>query len=163
MQSELQLVVFALDDQFYALYLTAVVRVIPAVEITALPKAPDIIIGVINVQGQIIPVVDVRKRFKLPKQELTDTDQFIIANTHDRAVVIIADKVNGTIEYSTQDQVQAEKIAPGLDYIDGVVKLEDGMVLIHDLDKFLSLDEIHSLDLALNNVASKTGGKHVAS
>lgn len=56
------LVIFALDEQRYALYLSAVDRVIPALEIVRLPQAPDIVVGLINLQGRIIPVVDVRKR-----------------------------------------------------------------------------------------------------
>lgn len=151
------LVTFALDDQCYALYLSAVERVIPAIEITCLPQAPDVVAGVINIQGRIIPVVNIRKRFNLPVRELMHTDQFIIARTLDRPVAIIADKVHEVIEYSISSQVQADAIVPGLGYVEGVVKLEDGMALIHDLDKFLSLEERHKLDQALDQVTTQSG------
>ncbi len=59
-------IVFTLDEQRYALHLSAVERVICVVEITPLPKAPEIVLGIINVGGQIIPVIDMRKRFRLP-------------------------------------------------------------------------------------------------
>ena len=154
------LVVFALDDQRYALYLSAVERVIPALEITTLPQTPDIIKGVINLQGRVIPVADIRKRFGLEPRELMHTDQFIIARTIARTVAIITDKVQEIIDYSIDSQIQAEAIVPGLGYVEGVAKLEDGMVLIHDLDKFLSLEERHKLDQALDQITTQSGGEN---
>ena len=69
MEKSNQLVVFALDDQRYALHLSAVDRVVPMVRVTPLPKAPDIVIGVVNVQGRVIPVINMRRRFRLPERE----------------------------------------------------------------------------------------------
>ena len=144
-----QYVVFTLDEQRYALYLHAVTRVVRIVEITHLPKAPEIIRGVVNVQGQVIPVVDIRKRFRLPEREPELSDQLIIANTASRSVALVVDAVEGVIEHSRQEMIPPEKILPGTEYIEGVIKLEDGLVLIHDLDKFLSLEEDKELDAAL--------------
>jgi purine-binding chemotaxis protein CheW len=58
-----QLVVLTLDEQRYALHLSAVERIVRMVEITPLPKAPQIVLGVVNVQGRIVPIVNIRKRF----------------------------------------------------------------------------------------------------
>jgi len=143
------LVTFALDSQRYALYLSAVERVVRAVEITSLPKAPDIVAGVINVQGRIIPVVDIRKRFGLPQREIALSDQLIIARTSKRPVAMIVDAVQGVIKYSEEMLIPANEIVHGIRYVDGIVKLRDGMVLIHDLEKFLSLKEKRSLDRAM--------------
>ncbi len=73
-----QLVVFTLEEQRYALYLSAVERIVRIVEITPLPKALEIVFGVINVQGQVVPVVDIRKRFRLPEREMSLSDQLIM-------------------------------------------------------------------------------------
>ena len=154
------LVIFAIDDQRYALYLSAVDRVIPAIEIVHLPEAPDIVVGLINLQGRIIPVVDIRKRFGLPARELMHTDQFIISRTMNKSIAIIADKVHGVIEFSADTQVQVNTIIHGLNYVEGIVKLDDGVVLIHDLDKFLSLEERHKLDQALDQVTTQSGGEN---
>jgi purine-binding chemotaxis protein CheW len=142
-------VVFTLDEQRYALYLHAVTRVVRMVEITHLPKAPEIVRGVVNVQGQVIPVVDIRKRFRLPEREPEPGDQLIIVNTPRRSVALVVDAVEGVIEHSRQEMIALEKILPGTEYIEGVIKLEDGLVLIHDLDKFLSLEEDKELTAAL--------------
>jgi purine-binding chemotaxis protein CheW len=145
-----QYVVFTLDEQRYALYLHAVTRVVCIVEITHLPKSPEIIRGVVDVQGQVIPVADIRKRFRLPEREPELSDQLIIANTAYRSVALVVDSVEGVIEHSGQEMIPPEKILPGTEYIKGVIKLEDGLVLIHDVDKFLSLKEDKELDAALN-------------
>jgi Chemotaxis signal transduction protein len=143
------LIAFTLDDQRYALHLSAVEKVVHAVEITSLPKAPDIVVGVINVQGRIIAVVDIRKRFGLPQREIVLSDQLIIARASKRPVAMIVNAVQGVIEYSEEMLIPANEIVHGIQYIDGIVKLRDGMVLIHDLEKFLSLKEKRSLDRAM--------------
>jgi purine-binding chemotaxis protein CheW len=155
MDSLNQLVVFTLDDQRYALYLHAVERVIRSVEITPLPKAPDIVLGVVNIQGRVIPVVDIRKRFRLPEREINLSDQLIIASTSKRPVALLTDAVNAVIEQSGKRTITSEDIMPGIKYIEGVVKLEDGLILIHDLDKFLSLEEEKALDEIMNNLRDK--------
>lgn len=143
-------VVFTLDELRYAVYLSSVERIVGMVEITPFPKAPEIVIGVINLQGRIIPVINIRKRFGLPDKETDLNDQLIIGRTSKRTVAMAADAVTGIIGCPDDKVVKAEHILPGAGYIDGVVKLEDGMVLIHDLEKFLSLEEEERLDKALN-------------
>ena len=149
MEEAEQLLVFTLDEQRYALHLSAVERVVRVIEITPLPKAPEIVLGVINMHGRIIPVVDTRKRFRLRECEIGLSDQLIIANTDTRPVALIVDSVTGVTEQSKDTIVQAEKIVPGTEYVEGVLKLDDGMVLIHDLDGFLSLKEEKALERAM--------------
>jgi len=145
------LIVFALDDRRYALPLPAANRVVRMVSITPLPKAPDIVLGVVNIQGRVIPVINMRRRFHLPEREITLTDRLVVAHTARRPVALVADAVLDVITYPAQELIAAEHIAPGVEYVEGVIKLEDGLILIHDLDKFLSLEEENSLDRALGN------------
>ena len=150
-----QLLVFTLDEQRYALRLFAVDRVVRMIEITSLPKAPDIVLGIINVGGRLVPVVNTRKRFRLPERETGLSDQLIIANTVTRSVALLVDATAGVIERPGNWLVPAERIVPGLEYVEGVIKLEDGMVLVHDLDRFLSLDEEKALNDAMSGVKGK--------
>ncbi len=159
MKKSNQLVVFTLDDQKYALYLPVVERVVSAVEVTPLPKAPDIILGVINIQGKVIPVVNIRRRFGLPEREIDLSDQFIIANTSKKTVVLVMDTVSGVIEPAEGKLIISKNITPGMEYVDGVIKLEDGLILIHDLDRFLSLEEEKKLDNALKKKEAQRGKK----
>jgi purine-binding chemotaxis protein CheW len=144
-----QLVVFTLDEQRYALHLPAVARTVRMVEITPLPKAPDMVLGVINVNGGIIPVLDIRKRFRLPEREAGLDDQLVIAITARRQVALVVDSVNDVVSLPEEETVAPAAILPHLEYVAGVVLLEDGMVFIHDLDAFLSLEEDQALEAAL--------------
>lgn len=141
---------FSLGNQRYALPLSAVDRVVRMVAITPLPKAPaDIVLGVVNLQGQIIPVINMRRRFSLPEKAIALTDQLIIAHTSRRPVALVADAVHDVIADSSQTLIETENILSGIEYVAGVIKLEDGLILIYDLDKFLSLEEESSLNEAL--------------
>jgi|ERR1700677_804501 len=149
MDSLQQLVVFNLDAQRYALRLSAVERIVMVAEITPLAKAPQIVLGVLNIQGRVIPVIDIRKRFNLPARETLLSDHMIIANTGARPVALVADAVSGVIARRDGEITHPGKIVPGLEYVEGVVKLEDGLILIHDLETFLSLEEENALQHAM--------------
>ncbi|MBI5797172.1 MAG: purine-binding chemotaxis protein CheW [Planctomycetes bacterium] len=152
MNDSTQLVTFTLDNCKFALPLPQVERIVNVVEITPLPKAPEVVIGVVNVRGRIIPVVDIRKRFCLPKREMNLNNKFILSHTSKRSVGIIVDSVTGVIESSKKEVVTPEKILPGIEYLEGVVKLEDGLTLIHNIDSFLSLEEEKTLDDAMRKI-----------
>jgi purine-binding chemotaxis protein CheW len=145
------LVVFTLGEQRYGLPLSAVERVARVVGLTNLPSAPAIVMGVVNVQGQVMPVIDVRRRFRLQQREIALTDQFVIAHTTRRPVALLVDAVTAVLDYSVQEAVTAQDVLPDLQYVEGLVKLEDGLILIHDLDSFLSLDEETALDRAMED------------
>lgn len=149
MTESVQVVVFALEEQRYALYLSAVERVLPAVELTPLPKAPEIVLGVLNLEGQVIPVVNVRRRFRLPDRDIDLRDRLIVAKTRKRPVALVVDSVPGLAALAEEQVTAANTILPGLEYVEGVARLEDGLILIHDLDKFLSLGEEKELTAAL--------------
>ena len=144
-----QYVVFSLDDQRLALRLSGVERVVWAVALTPLPEAPDVIPGVVNVEGRVMPVVDIRSRLGLPERALHPDHQFIIAKTPRRTVALWVDMVEGVIEPEEDAVIPAGEIVPGMGYIEGVVKLPEGVILIHDLDRFLSIEEEKTLATAL--------------
>ena len=144
-----ELVVFLLDELRIALRLTAVERVVRAVQVTRLPQAPEIVLGVINLQGRAIPIVDFRGRFGLARREPGISDQMIIARTQRRPVGLIADAVAGVLNVPAGAIAAAQTVIPGIRQIDGVAPLPDGLLFVHDLDKFLSIDEERELDAAL--------------
>ena len=153
MSERAQLIAFTLDARHYALRLSAVERSFRMVEISPLPKAPDIVLGVISVQGRVLPVMNIRKRFHLPERDVSPDDQLIVARTSRRTVALAVDAVSGLIERPERDLIAAGDILPGLEYVEGVTTLEGGLVLIHNLDRFLSLEEDRALSAAL------TGGR----
>lgn len=152
MEKLLHLVIFILNEQQYALHLSSVDRIVRIVKITPLPKAPDIVYGVVNLKGKIIPVINIRKRFRLPEREIHLSDHLIIAKTSMRTVALLADEVSRVVETTASEVIESEKILAYMDYVEGVVKLEDGLILIHDLDRFLSIDEEKALGDALMEI-----------
>jgi purine-binding chemotaxis protein CheW len=150
MSAHTQLVVFRLDKQRYAVPLAVVERIVRAVEVTPLPKAPAIVLGVIDVEGRVLPVFNIRRSFHLPEREISIADQFLIAQTARRTVVLAVDETQGVIERPSAQIVDPVQIVPGIERVQGVAKLDDGLVLIYDLERFLSLDEARALDEAMN-------------
>lgn len=148
MVAETQLVVFGLDDRGYAVDLGRVERVVPRPEIAPFPRAPDIVSGVFVLHGEMIPVVNVRARFRLPEVPARLSDLLLVVRTPRRRVALIVDRVEGVKPVRAEDMVAPETIVPGLEYVRGVVHLEKGIVFVHDLDAFLSLDEEAQLDAA---------------
>lgn len=142
-------VVFTLDEKKFALKLNLVVRITRAVEITSLPKAPTIILGIINFQGRVIPVVNMRKRFNLKPKQINVEDHFIIGKTSTRSVAIWVDSVLDIITSHEKDIIGHDTILPNIDYVEGVIKYDDEMLLIHDLDKVLLLEDEEKLEEAL--------------
>ncbi len=152
-----QLLVFVLENQRYALGAMSVERVVHAAEVVPLPAAPDVVAGVIDIKGRVLPVLDIRKRFGLPGREIEPGDQMIIAHTSRRTVVLTVDGTAGVVELSDEAIVPAENILPSLEFVRGVVKLDDGLILIHNLDEFLSLEEERKLDDAIKPIGIAVG------
>ncbi len=155
-----RLLVFALGERSYALRVEVVERVIRAVEVTPLPESLPFVLGVINIQGSIVPVFDLRWRFHLPGREVVPEDSIIVARIakpstlapEGRAVALVADEVREVIEVEDRDLLLEEGALPGLGYLEGVARLPDGLLLIQDLDAFLSPEEGKSLEEALRSV-----------
>jgi purine-binding chemotaxis protein CheW len=142
--------VFFLDDQRYSLHLPVVESVARMVYITPLPGAPEIVLGVVNLRGKVVPIVNIRQRFDLPKREILLTDWLIFAHTTTRLVGLTVNSVMGVAECLEQCVVPTDEFFPPIKYLKGVIKFQDGLILIQNLDKFLSLEEEKSLDLALS-------------
>src|ERR1700730_10914216 len=112
MSKSVQLLLFTLEEQRYALALLSVERVVRIVAVTSLPKAPAIVLGVVNAGGDIVPVYDLRKRFRLANREMSLTDQRIIARTSKQRAAIVADTVCDVLELPEEKIITAGKILP---------------------------------------------------
>jgi len=148
-----QWVVFCLDEGRYALPLAAVDRIVRAVHVTPMPRAPGIVLGAIDVQGRVLPVFNIRRRFGLPERTVDPADCFLIARTARRTVVLVIDAAQGVFERAATAATPAANIAPELEHIRGIIQLDDGLVLIHDLENFLSPDEARVLDEAMSQAS----------
>lgn len=149
-----QLLAFTLGEQQYALPLATVQRVVRMVEVTRLPSAPEVVLGVIDLQGNIIPVMSMRKRFGMVEPEASLSDQLIVANAGARSVALVVNSVIGVVERTAEEVTETEKIVHGVQYVEGITKLKGGLLFIHDLDRFLSKKEDRQLDGLLAQAAA---------
>jgi purine-binding chemotaxis protein CheW len=147
-----QLVVFTLDDQQYALRLSSVERVVRAVEITHLPDAPDTVLGVINFEGRVIPVVNTRKRLGLRERAVELQDLFIIAREAGRSVAFVGDEVKPVLEMQQSQVTASDAVLPNAGYVQGVAKTEEGMVIMLEVGKILSLEETRQLQGSMTEI-----------
>jgi purine-binding chemotaxis protein CheW len=138
-------VAFVIDQKQYAISLHTVERVIRAAEVTTLIESPDIILGLINIEKHIIPVINTRHRFDLPPRDIEPEDQFIIANTVNRRVALWVDAIDDILEIADPDIVSSQAILPNILGIEGTIVRDDGMIVIYNLDRLLSLDEEEKL------------------
>lgn len=148
------LVVFALDQTRFALALSAVARVVPMPAVTPLPAAPAVARGAVNLRGEAIPVLDVRSRFGFPQRDYGLSTRLLIATTGRRRVALPVDAVEGVERISREAVAPSDGLLPGLRHVSGVVALQDGLLFIHDLEAFLSLEEALQLDTALGALGS---------
>jgi purine-binding chemotaxis protein CheW len=144
-----QLVAFTLNRQPYALRLASVREVLRMVEVTPLPKAPEIVLGVVSLRGAVVPVLSIRRRLGLTEREASLSDHLIVADGACRIVGLVVDVVIGVVERSTEEITEAETIVSGAQYVEGIASLDKDILFIHDLDLFLSQPEERQLHDAL--------------
>lgn len=142
---EIQLVIFRLADEEFGIQISQVKEIIRLQEITPMPKSPDFIEGVINLRGQIIAVMDLASRFGLAKAKRTDSTRIVVGEVADRIVGLVVDEVPEVL------RIQESSIdpTPGIlesqihaEFIRGVGKLDDRLIIILEASRILSVDEM---------------------
>lgn len=146
----MEILIFELAGQRYGIPLRSVREVVRAVAITALPMAPPVIEGIINVRGAVVPVFDLRSRFQIPPKALQPSDHLILVCARSRLAALRVDRADWMAGIGEDQLADVTTLVPRTGYVDGVAKLPDGLVLIHDIDTFLSQAESAALDAALD-------------
>ena len=146
----MQVLVFQLDESRFGLRASDVVEIVRAVRITPLPKAPEVIEGVVDVRGAIVPVLDLRRRFRRSLRALDAAEHLVIALTVGKRRGIRVDRALDVIDVNEAAIRQAQP-ADRVDYVAGIATLDDGLLLIHDLATFLDEAESLALDEALRD------------
>ncbi len=141
--------IFALDDGRYGISLADTREVFRLPTITPLPKAPAVIEGIVNIRGKIVPVFNLRCRFGLAEKAPHPSEHLLLASAGGRAVAMRVDRVTGVAEVEAGNIEAPYQTSHGAGPFTGVAKLEDGLVLIHDLTAFLRESEAAELDQAL--------------
>jgi purine-binding chemotaxis protein CheW len=153
----MDLLVFETAGRRYALPLAEVREVVRAVAITPLPGAPAAVEGVVNLRGELVPVMDVRLRERLPRKELDPREYLLLARVAARTVAVRVDRVGEPVTVADEQVRSAAEVASVADHVAGIATLEDGLAVICDLERFLSPDETTALDEALATAGAAEG------
>lgn len=143
-----QFVVFSIGKEDYCVDILKVQEIIRMVEVTWLPRKPAFIIGVINLRGEIIPVVDLRLKFGLPKKEYNKFTRILIAQLGEKLVGMVVDGVEEVLTLGqSQIEKEPEMLSSGQksDYIDGIAKVNEQVFIILDITRVLSEEDVISL------------------
>jgi len=140
----IQLVSFKLDGVEYGINIMVVHEILRYPQITRVPNTPDFIKGVINLRGNVIPVVDVRRRFGLGKTKISDLTRIIVIETEEKWIGLLVDNVHQVVRMSPSNIDPPSSLLEGVseDFISGIGRLKDrliiivriGPILIDDLD-----------------------------
>lgn len=138
---------FSLGNEFYGIEIKHVTEIIGVQTITEVPELPEYIKGIINLRGMIIPVMDIRLRFKKPPKEYNDRTCVIVIDIKDVSIGLIVDSVSEVISIPDQDIVAPPEVSKGRNkYIKAIGKVSNDVKLLLDCDKLLKNEEIESLN-----------------
>ncbi|MDF2567327.1 MAG: CheW protein [Oscillospiraceae bacterium] len=137
----------ALDDEIFALEIKYVTEIVGIQPITSVPEIPDYVKGIINLRGKIIPVIDMRLKFKKSQKEYNDRTCIIVVDIDEISVGFIVDSVEEVISISDESIVPPPDYKVGIQnrYIKGVGMVEDKVILLLDCMKLLSNEEVEDL------------------
>ncbi|MGM0462579.1 MAG: chemotaxis protein CheW [Fibrobacterota bacterium] len=142
---------FHLGDESYGLGILKVQQIIHMQDITAVPKTPDFIAGVINLRGKVIPVIELRRKFDMDKMEYTDDTVIIVVQVErgdERLIMgVIVDGVTEVLEVESDNIERTPAFGTAVDtaFILGVAKIEEKVVMLLDIDRILSPKEIEAV------------------
>ena len=153
---------FRLMDELFAIDVIKVIEILELTKITKVPRSPDFLLGVINLRGNVLPVIDARVKFGMPKQELT-VDSCIIVMTievDEESVTLgaLVDSVSEVMEIS-EDKIQEPPTIGSRynsEFMEGLVKLNDKFVMILRIGKAFSMEEVDELNLIVEPNQPKT-------
>ncbi len=140
---------FELDDLKFGIALDVVRRVSPIVALTPLPKSPRVILGLINVQGRGVPVMDIRHRLGLPKRPFKLSDHLIILEVKGSMLAFVVDRVTGIIPVISENEIPLDQIFHKTPLIERAIKIDERFILILNSKKLLNIRESKKLEKLL--------------
>ena len=146
----MQLVSFRLAKEEYGVEITKIREIILMGDITQIPQTPHYVNGLINLRSTVIPVIDLRKRFGLPEGESTDESRIMVLHVGTRTIGIVVDAVSEVLRV-TRDQIAAPPstvVSVERKYLTGLVKLEERLLILLDIDTIFSEEDTTALDAA---------------
>ena len=151
MDKGIQLVGFRIGPQTFALPISTVREIIRVPEVTSIHDAPNYVEGVINLRGRIIPVIDLRKRFGAPAAEGDKRNRIVVVELEMRAIGLIVNSASEVLKFQPSEIEQPNNVfrEGDLNYVTGVGKLKDRLVILLDVSRMLQYGQLGRLDAEL--------------
>lgn len=140
---EIQLVTFRLKDETYGINVMQVQEVLRVAEIAPVPGAPHYVLGIINLRGNVVTVIDTRVRFGLPSAQIDDLSRIIVIESEAQVVGILVDSVAEVVDLHASEIDSAPNVGneESSRYIQGVASRDSNLLIVVDLNKLLSEEE----------------------
>src|ERR1700730_13312028 len=150
MAETIQVVSFTLGSEEYGVDIAQVQEINRMVAITHVPRAPQFMEGVINLRGQLIPIIDLRARFGMPRAEHTKNTRIVVTEIGAKRVGMVVDSVSEVLRLPVDQIEDAPDMITGVDteYIKGVGKIDDRLIILLDLGKIVSSAARRELEVA---------------
>lgn len=141
--SEREYVIFKLDKEEYGVDIMNVIEIIEYSQCTEVPNSPDFIEGLLNYRGQVVPIINLHRKFDLKPAEITSNTRIIIFNFNQRQIGILVEDASQVISINEKDIEDAPPIILDSDemFISGIGKVDNKMIIILDLHNLLTKDE----------------------
>lgn len=140
----LQLVTFGIGEEEFGIDILKVQEIIRIMDITKVPNSPPYVEGVINLRGKVIPVIDLRRRFGLDYREHDSQTRIIVIDLHAMITGFVVDEVSEVLRIRANTVEQPPAVVAGVEseYIKGVGKLDDRLLILLDLDQLVPIEEL---------------------
>jgi len=138
--AEQQQVIFKLNNVEYGIEITKVNEIVKPQEVTKMPGTPDYVEGVVNLRGKVIPIVDLKVKFKLNKEERNEDTRIIVVNVNNKVIGMIVDEVFEVLRINEEQIDDTSDIAVAIsdDYLQGVAKFEDRLIILLNLEQIFA-------------------------
>ncbi|MDK2919871.1 MAG: purine-binding chemotaxis protein CheW [Candidatus Petromonas sp.] len=146
--AEKQYVIFKLGSEEYGVDIMRVKEISEFKESTKVPNSPYFVDGIINLRGEIIPIINLKKRFNIESEGINSDTRIIVINLNEKNVGFVVDEASQVLRINDEDIDPAPEIIAGVDrqYINGVGKIDDKIVILLDLEKILSDKEKEKIE-----------------
>lgn len=148
-----KVVVFKIDDDEYATSVEQVERILENETITKIPDSPEFLVGVINYQGRIIPIIDLKKRFNLNSKSVNQNSKIILAKDTKGDIGLIIDSVSQIVDISSDSISEPPDVISGIikKYIKAIIKLDKKIIIYINLSEILEFSEKNNINELVKN------------
>ncbi len=156
--AEMQIVTFSLGEQ-YGIPIGQVQEIIRVGAITMVPNSPAYMEGVINLRGRILPVLNLRKKLRLPAKGITKESRIVVTEVNHKTIGLLVDAVSHVtrVPSGLMEKVPEEILEIDSDYITGVCKLRSALVILIDLEKLLKRENVEITEGEGSGAQGETG------